>query len=97
MVRLYFIPIIFICFNLIEGVKITVDYDENKDVIIRNGIVYLPIVNNEIAVKNNFKEINDFAIKIKNESSTSESHENHENVSEAYFWFCIFMITCKLI
>ncbi len=92
MVRLYLIPIIFICFNLLDGVKITVDYDKNKDVIIRNGIVYLPLKNKDISVKNDFDEINDFAKNIKNENSHAET-EGHENISEGYFWFCIFMIT----
>ena len=91
MVKTHVILFALLLCNLTVALKVEVEFDSTKDVIIHEGRIYLPIGSN--LESEEIKEIKEN--KEKQLQSFSSAHEAEEQVTGSTFWFYIFCVFCK--
>jgi hypothetical protein len=81
MFKKYVIIFILCTFHITLSKKIEVEYDETRDIIMNNGKMYISL-EQDLTRNNNYRYL------LHGESS-------EEEVSEAKFWFYVFLVLCK--
>lgn len=75
--------ILLVSLHIIKSIKVEVEFDEIKDIIFKDGKMYLSINN---------------ATQLKGFNNRQLSHEEtHEEISSSGYWFYIFLIICKFL
>ena len=100
MVKAYVLLLLFLSCNMTNGKKISVEYDERNDLILKDGKIYLPINGGSIdsgRLLSSTSEESRNGTNIANEHKEPVHCESEEELSSGKFWFYIFFIGCKYL
>jgi hypothetical protein len=100
MVKAYVLLLFLLSCNMTIGKKISVEYDERNDLIVKDGKIYLPINEGSLnsgRLLSSTSEESATGTNVSNEHKPAIHCETEEELSSGKFWFYIFFIGCKYL
>jgi hypothetical protein len=94
------IMLLCISFYITNSKLIEVEFDEGKDLIIKDGKIYLPLKDQSpelVEVRTNLIRILNYEDPNSPENLDNPCPSHEETLEGASYWFCLLFILCKFI